>query len=167
MVELRVTTESDLDQVVALAVALVDYDVSIGQVRPRRWSGDSRPFYKHNGLEAINILMLKRLAEADAPASRAKHEAAIFLISGPMAAGKSTVARALASRFERGVYLEGDMFRRSMASGREEMTPDPSPEADMPKITDHVKATWDNRDSSATFMRVLRHEATATSTQNL
>ena len=46
-----------------------------------------------------------------------------------MAAGKSTVARLLASRFERGVCLEGDLFRRSIVSGREDMTPDASPEA--------------------------------------
>jgi GrpB-like predicted nucleotidyltransferase (UPF0157 family) len=46
-----------------------------------------------------------------------------------MAAGKSTVAGLLASRFERGVHLEGDMFRRSIVSGRVEMTPDPSLEA--------------------------------------
>jgi GrpB-like predicted nucleotidyltransferase (UPF0157 family) len=46
-----------------------------------------------------------------------------------MAAGKSTVARLLASRFERGVHLEGDVFRRSIVSGREEMTSDPSPAA--------------------------------------
>lgn len=46
-----------------------------------------------------------------------------------MAAGKSTVARLLASRSQRGVHLEGDVFRRSIVSGREEMTPDPSPEA--------------------------------------
>lgn len=50
----------------------------------------------------------------------------VYLITGPMAAGKSTVARLLASRFERGVYLEGDLFRRSIVSGREEMKPDPS-----------------------------------------
>jgi chloramphenicol 3-O-phosphotransferase len=58
-----------------------------------------------------------------------EHERVIYLITGPMAAGKSTVARLLAVRFERGVYLEGDAFRRSIVSGREEMTPDPSPEA--------------------------------------
>ena len=53
----------------------------------------------------------------------------IYLITGPMAAGKSSIARLLASRFERGVHLEGDVFRRSIVSGREEMTPNPSPEA--------------------------------------
>jgi GrpB-like predicted nucleotidyltransferase (UPF0157 family) len=46
-----------------------------------------------------------------------------------MAAGKTTVARLLAARFERGVHLEGDVFRRFVVSGREEMTPDPSAEA--------------------------------------
>jgi gluconate kinase len=46
-----------------------------------------------------------------------------------MASGKSTAARLLASRFERGVFLEGDLFRQSIVSGREEMTPDSSPEA--------------------------------------
>ena len=46
-----------------------------------------------------------------------------------MAAGKSTVARQLAERFERGVHLEGDVFRRRIVRGREEMTPDQPPEA--------------------------------------
>jgi predicted RNase H-like nuclease/chloramphenicol 3-O-phosphotransferase len=54
---------------------------------------------------------------------------AIFLITGPMAAGKSTVARLLAQKFERGVHLEGDIFRRSIVAGREEITPDLAPEA--------------------------------------
>lgn len=58
-----------------------------------------------------------------------ERQTAIYLITGPMAAGKSTVARLLAARFDRGVYLEGDVFRRSIVSGRAEMTPDPSPEA--------------------------------------
>jgi hypothetical protein len=46
-----------------------------------------------------------------------------------MAAGKTTVARGLAGRFERGVHLEGDAFRRSIVRGRVEMTPDASGEA--------------------------------------
>jgi chloramphenicol 3-O-phosphotransferase len=54
---------------------------------------------------------------------------AVYLITGPMAAGKSTVARLLALRFERGVHLEGDVFRRFVVSGREEMTPNASAEA--------------------------------------
>lgn len=53
----------------------------------------------------------------------------MYLITGPMAAGKSTVARLLASRFERGVHLEGDWFRRSIVSGREEVTPELAPDA--------------------------------------
>jgi adenylate kinase family enzyme len=45
------------------------------------------------------------------------HAPAVYLITGPMAAGKSTAARLLASRFERGVHLEGDVFRRFVVSG--------------------------------------------------
>jgi len=56
-------------------------------------------------------------------------EPAVYLITGPMAAGKSTVARLLASRFPRGVHLEGDLFRRSIVTGREEVTPALRPEA--------------------------------------
>ena len=53
----------------------------------------------------------------------------MFLISGPMAAGKTTVARLLAERFARGVHVEGDLFRRSIVSGRAEVTPERSAEA--------------------------------------
>jgi predicted kinase len=54
---------------------------------------------------------------------------AVYLITGPMAAGKTTVARLLGEQFERGVHLEGDVFRRSIVSGREEMTPEQAPAA--------------------------------------
>ena len=53
----------------------------------------------------------------------------IYLVTGPMAAGKTTVASLLARRFERGVHLEGDVFRRSVVAGREEMAPEPSADA--------------------------------------
>ncbi|MEU6072729.1 AAA family ATPase [Micromonospora sp. NPDC047074] len=53
----------------------------------------------------------------------------VVLISGIMAAGKSTVAEALARRLPRAVHLRGDVFRRMVVSGREEMTAEPSEEA--------------------------------------
>ena len=60
----------------------------------------------------------------------AELDRAMFLISGPSAAGKSTVARLLAQRFARGVYREGDVFRRSIVAGREDPIPDAPPEAE-------------------------------------
>jgi dephospho-CoA kinase len=52
-----------------------------------------------------------------------------MLVTGPQAAGKSTVAALLARTFERGVAIEGDVFRRFVVSGRAEMTADASAEA--------------------------------------
>jgi hypothetical protein len=59
----------------------------------------------------------------------ASEEPVIYLITGPMAAGKTTVARLLAARFARGVHLEGDFFRRSIVRGRQKITPPLSPTA--------------------------------------
>ena len=53
----------------------------------------------------------------------------IFIVTGAMAAGKSTVAQRLAERLTRAVHLRGDSFRRMIVSGREEMTPSPTAEA--------------------------------------
>lgn len=53
----------------------------------------------------------------------------IYLITGVMAAGKSTVAQCLAQRLERCVHLRGDVFRRMIVSGREEMREDAPAEA--------------------------------------
>ena len=56
-------------------------------------------------------------------------EPAIIIVTGIMASGKSTVAELLSHRFERGVHLRGDVFRRMITSGREEMAEIPSEEA--------------------------------------
>jgi predicted kinase len=53
----------------------------------------------------------------------------ILVVSGIMAAGKSTVAQALAERLPRAVHLRGDLFRRMIVSGRVEVTPDLPAEA--------------------------------------
>lgn len=53
----------------------------------------------------------------------------LYLVTGIMAAGKSTVAQALAERFAKSVHLRGDQFRRAVVSGREEMTAAPTTEA--------------------------------------
>ncbi len=51
------------------------------------------------------------------------------MITGAMAAGKSTVADLLAIRLPRSVHIHGDMFRRMVVNGRADMTPNPSPDA--------------------------------------
>lgn len=54
---------------------------------------------------------------------------AVFLITGAMAAGKSTVGQLLAERFPRAAHVCGDAFRRMIVSGRREMKPGASADA--------------------------------------
>jgi shikimate kinase len=54
---------------------------------------------------------------------------ALFVISGVSASGKSTVARLLAQRFERGVCVPGDAIRTMIVSGRVDMLPESGKEA--------------------------------------
>jgi len=49
---------------------------------------------------------------------------AVYLITGISAAGKSTVAQALAERLPRSVHVRGDLFRRMIVNGRAEPAPD-------------------------------------------
>ncbi|MGP4094188.1 AAA family ATPase [Nonomuraea sp. KM90] len=53
----------------------------------------------------------------------------VVLITGISAAGKSTVAQALAERLPRAAHVRGDTFRRMVVSGRAEMTPETTGEA--------------------------------------
>ncbi|MEV8113616.1 AAA family ATPase [Streptomyces xiamenensis] len=54
---------------------------------------------------------------------------AVIVITGIMAAGKSTVAQLLAERLPRAAHVRGDVFRRMIVSGREEMRPGEAAEA--------------------------------------
>ncbi|MGD7704749.1 AAA family ATPase [Microlunatus sp. Y2014] len=53
----------------------------------------------------------------------------VIVITGAMAAGKSTVAELLADRLPKSVHVRGDAFRRMVINGRADMTPDASPQA--------------------------------------
>lgn len=48
----------------------------------------------------------------------------VLIVTGVMASGKSTVARAIAERLPRSVHIKGDVFRRMIVSGRSEPEPD-------------------------------------------
>ena len=55
---------------------------------------------------------------------------ALYLITGAQAAGKTTVAQALAERLPGpSAHVHGDQFRRWIVNGRLDMTPDTGPEA--------------------------------------
>jgi chloramphenicol 3-O-phosphotransferase len=53
----------------------------------------------------------------------------ILVVTGGMAAGKSTVAQALAQRLPKSVHLRGDIYRKMIVNGREAMGPELSREA--------------------------------------
>ncbi len=54
----------------------------------------------------------------------------VHLVTGIQAAGKSTVAQALAERLDGPtVHVHGDQFRRWIVNGRVDMSPDAGPEA--------------------------------------
>lgn len=55
---------------------------------------------------------------------------AVLVVTGIMAAGKSTIAQALAERLPRSVHLRGDVFRRMIVRGRAEPEPGRMAEAE-------------------------------------
>lgn len=95
------------------------------------------------------MTQLNAVQDGDAPP--------LFLITGIMAAGKSTVAQALAERFDRSVHLRGDVFRRFVVSGRSEMSGDPSPEAlDQLRLRYELAAASADRYVDAGFATVMQ-----------
>ena len=52
----------------------------------------------------------------------------LFLVTGAQAAGKTTVAQALARRLERAVAIDGDVFDHMVVSGRDPYDEPPRPE---------------------------------------
>lgn len=54
---------------------------------------------------------------------------AVILVTGASAAGKSTIAQALAERLPKAVHLRGDAFRKMIVTGRAAADADPLPEA--------------------------------------
>jgi predicted kinase len=59
----------------------------------------------------------------------ANHQPQIILITGNMAAGKSSVAQSLAERLPKSVHLRGDIFRRTIVNGQAQMALNLSAEA--------------------------------------
>jgi len=53
----------------------------------------------------------------------------VIVITGAMAAGKSTVAELLARRLPRSAHVRGDLFRRMVVNGRVDMAPGAPDEA--------------------------------------
>lgn len=53
----------------------------------------------------------------------------LYVVTGIMASGKSTIAQLLAENAEKSVHLRGDNFRRMIVRGREDMAVNPSDEA--------------------------------------
>ena len=72
-----------------------------------------------------------RTAKVATPAAQGeRYEPSVgFVVTGVMAAGKSTVAELLAQRFERGVHVRGDVFRKMIVRGRDPITPELGDEA--------------------------------------
>jgi len=89
-----------------------------------RTSPASRPARNDAGYAHCGRAWLRNL-----PSVTLLDQRVVVFITGISAAGKSTVSDLLARRFERGVHVKGDVFRRMVVSGREDMTVSPSPAA--------------------------------------
>ncbi len=81
----------------------------------------------------------------------------VIVVTGVMAAGKSTVSQLLAERFSRAVHLRGDVFRRFVVTGRVDMSPQAEPEAERQLALRHsIAAETANRYVAAGFTVVVQ-----------
>ncbi|WP_246842803.1 AAA family ATPase [Allokutzneria sp. NRRL B-24872] len=53
----------------------------------------------------------------------------LFVLTGISASGKTTIGRLLADSFPRSAFVEGDLVREMVRSGRVDMSPEPSEDA--------------------------------------
>ncbi|MGI9616918.1 MAG: AAA family ATPase [Acidimicrobiales bacterium] len=84
-------------------------------------------------------------------------EPKLYVITGVMAAGKSTVAQVLAERFESSAHVRGDAFRRAIVTGRHEMSPSPTDEAlEQLRLRYELTATVADRYVEAGFVTVVQ-----------
>jgi predicted kinase len=83
----------------------------------RAWEGEALPENTQNP----SISPGGALDRAMSISATFKHPA-VIMITGVMAAGKSTVAQQLAERLPRSVHLRGDLFRRMIVNGQAEMS---------------------------------------------
>lgn len=77
----------------------------------------------HEDAEKLRQILLPRVRLASMTAGR------LIVVTGIMAAGKSTVAQALAERFPHSAHVRGDQYRRAIVRGHRHMSPNPAPEA--------------------------------------
>ncbi|EWT03647.1 phosphotransferase [Intrasporangium oryzae NRRL B-24470] len=90
----------------------------------------------------------------------------IIVVTGVMAAGKSTVSQLLAERFTRAVHLRGDEFRRVVVRGRADMSPHGDPEAERQLALRHTIAAHSaNLYAAAGFTVVVQDLFVGTSLQ--
>lgn len=90
-------------------------------------------------------------------ANMAGMDSAVYLITGIQAAGKSTVAQALAQRLPRSAHVRGDTFRRFIIGGRAQMSPEPSAAAlDQLRLRHALAAHTADGYASAGFTAILQ-----------
>lgn len=81
----------------------------------------------------------------------------VVVITGIMAAGKSTVAQLLAERLPKAAHVRGDVFRRMIVSGGVDMTPEQPPEAlAQLRLRHELAAAAADRYATAGFTAILQ-----------